>query len=195
MHIFVYRRDQNGIAQHVLILKSRALGIIGIFLKEHGAHNGQASIAVTGIDVGRACRSRVDIRHQLALDLEVHAIDAVIGISVCIRRFQLASPTIHVQHDGRKRFPLIITRSKNRILSVVDSIHIRADVRIARQARADIGRNMETNILPVAFILVAGPNAGIALGARPAVERNDIGALASLCRHDFVCLPDAVQGE
>ena len=82
----------------------------------------------------------------------------------------VGAPAIHIQLHGGKCFPLEITYIDCRILSTKDSVHIRADIRLAGQTGTYISRDVKTDIFPFASGLVARPDAGITLCACPAVQ-------------------------
>ena len=100
-------------------------------------------------------------------------------------RLDVRSPAVHVEHERGEGLPLVIARGDDGI-AAKDAVHIGADVGVAGQRLADVGGNMEADVLPVAAVLVARPDAGEALGARPAVERDDVRALVHALGHDVV---------
>ena len=155
--IFIYRRNEQVLAPHVLIHGSCCICCRFFrILQQHRAHHRQALIAIACIDVRCRIRVRVRIRHHLCLQLQIHAADASVWISVNIRPLGIAAPAIHVEHLRRKALPLIITGRDDR-RTAMDTIHVTADVRVSAHRLSDECRNMETDVLPVSARLVSGP--------------------------------------
>ena len=89
-----------------------------------------------------------------------------------------------------------ITHVDRRMLSAEDAVHIRADVGLSRETAADVGGDMESDILPVAARLVARPDACIALRASPSVQRDDEGAcIVAIVGHELRHIGHAVEPE
>ena len=183
--VLVHGSDQEAVAEGVLVLRRRALGIGGVIGEQDGTHHGQAGVAIARVDVGRRRRRGVQVRHERALELEIHAGDAGIRVAMGLGRLDVRSPAVHVEHERGEGLPLVIARGDDGI-AAKDAVHIGADVGVAGQRLADVGGNMEADVLPVAAVLVARPDAGEALGARPAVERDDVRALVHALGHDVV---------
>ena len=111
------------------------------------------------------------------------------------RAFAVRAPTVHVEHGGSEGLPLVIAGRDNG-RAAKDAVHIGANVGIAGKRLADIRRQVEADVLPIAARLVTGPNTAIALGACPAVERDDVrthAGLMPIARGDVVGLFDAIQ--
>ena len=192
--ILIHRCHQEVLTEHVLILRRGACGVLGVVGEQHGADHGQAGIAVARVDVGRRGRARVDIGHELRLELEVKARNARVGIAVRHGRLAVGAPAVHVEHRGRERLPLVVARGDDGA-ATKDAVHIGADVGVAREALTDIRGDVEADVLPVAAVLIAGPDAAKALRAGPTVKRDDVGALVGAGRHRIVGRLDAVEAK
>ena len=108
----------------------------------------------------------------------------------------IGSPAVHVQLHGGERFPLEIADVHQRVLSAENAVHVRTDIGLPGKAGADVGGNMETDILPDAARLVARPNAGIPLGSGPAVQgNNERAAVIPVVSHDLGYVRNTVQTE
>ena len=195
--VLVHRRDQEVLAEGVLILRVRPARELRIVREHHRADHGQAGIAILRIDVRRRRRTRVDIRHELSLELQIHARNTRVRIAVSHRALAMSAPAVHVEHGGGEGLPLVIA-SRDDGSATKDAVHVGADVGVTRKTLTDVRGEMEANVLPVATCLVAGPDAAIALRSRPAVERDDIGTHAVgelVIRRNVICLLDTVQAE
>ena len=110
--------------------------------------------------------------------------------------FFIGSPSVHVEFHGGEGFPLEIADVDRGIFPAEDAVHVRTDVRLAGEAGADVGRNMETDVFPRSARLVARPDAGITLGPGPAVQGDDErAAVVPVIGHDLGNIRNAVQAE
>ena len=113
-----------------------------------------------------------------------------------MRIFFVCTPSVHVELHRCECLPLEIAHVHNLILSAEDTVHIGCNVRLSRQARAYIGRDMEADILPHTACLVARPYSGIALRSCPTIERdNERTCVISIVRHDFTYICHTVKSE
>ena len=195
LRVLVDGGNEEGVTVHVLVLHRGAGGVVRVLLEEHRADHRQAGVAVARVDVGCACRGGVEVRHQLALELEIEAVDGGVGVTVGVRGLDDVAPAVHVEHERRERLPLVVARGDDGVASAVDAVHVGADVGVARKALADVGGNVEADVLPVGAVLVAGPHGRVALGAGPAADGHDVRALADARGDDVVGLLEAVEPE
>ena len=172
--VLVDGRHQDVLAQRVLVLRGRARRVRGVIGQQDGAHDGQARVAVAGVDVRRARRRCVDVGHERALELEVHAVDARVRVAVAVGHLGVGAPAVHVQHQRGEGLPLVVAGGDDGV-TAPDAVHVGADVGVAREALADERGHVEADVLPIAARLVAGPHAGETLAARPAVQGDDVG--------------------
>ena len=97
---------------------------------------------------------------------------------------------------GGEGFPLEIAGVDDRVFPSEDSVHVGANVGLSRKSGADVCGDVEADVFPYASGLVSGPDACIALCARPAVERDDEGAcVVAVVAHDACNVGDSVQSE
>ena len=160
---------------------------IGIF-QEHGPDHGQSGNGLL--------RDAVGVREQFRLELEIPPVNGSIGFPEGVGILFIGSPAVHIQLHGGERFPLEITDIHQRVLAAENAVHVRTDVGLPGKSGADVGGNMETDVLPDAARLVARPDAGIPLGSRPAVQGNDErAAVVPVVGHDLGHVRNAVQPE
>ena len=183
--VLIDRRHKEILTKRVLVLSLGALGVIGIIGEQNGADDGHTLVAVTGIDVRSRCGRSVDVGHELRLELEVHAADAGVRVAMGLRSLDIGTPAVHVEHERRKGFPLIVTRCDDGS-TTKDAVHVGSDVGVACKALTDERGNVEADVLPVTTGLIARPNATKALRARPTIEGDDVGAEARLSSHDVI---------
>ncbi len=160
--------------------------IVGRIVEEHGSHEG---LAVNGLVGYGIC-----VRQQHRLQLEVVAVDGCSRLAQGLRILGVIPPAIHVELHGREGLPLEIADVDLQVLATEDTVHVRGDVSHARESRANIGGDVETNVLPLATGLVATPYACIALCAGPSVEGDDEGAgIVAIVGHDVCHVGNAVE--
>src|SRR5690606_32394742 len=105
-------------------------------------------------------------------------------------------PSIHIQFHRCKGLPLKVAGIDLRILSSENTIHIRSDIRLSRQTRTNIGRNMESYIFPLSTGLISRPDTSIALCASPAIQRNNKwSGIIAVIRHDMTYIGYPIQPE
>ena len=182
------RSNQKIRPVQILVLCSRALSIgIRVFQKHRSYHRH----TVYGF-----LSDTVSIRHQFRFQFQIPAVNGGCRFSQGVRVFLIRSPTVHVQFHWSKRFPLEITGIHLHIPATENTVHIRSDIRLTGQSRADIGRDVETDIFPYASRLVTRPDARIALCARPAVKGDDKrSGVTSVVRHYMSDVGYSVQSE
>ena len=171
-------RDQEVLAEQILVLHVLGGSVaVGGILQEHGPDHGQVGVAVAGVDAGGGDCGGVQVGQQLGLHLQIHSVDAGVGIAKGEGGLGIAAPAVHVQHGGGEDLPLGITGG-DQGAAAEDAVHVGADIGVATQGLAQISGDVEADVLPVAAVLVAGPDAGKALGTGPAVQGDHVGTVA-----------------
>ena len=182
------RRNQKVGTVHILVTGGNAVRIIVRIVEEHSPDKRLAVYRLFGVSIS--------IGQQLRFQLQIHAVDRSGGFAEGMRIFLIRSPSVHIELHGRERFPLEVANIHHRILSAENAIHVRRYIRLTRETRTDIGRNMEADIFPYTSCLISGPDGSITLRSRPAVERNDERtSLVAIVRHDMSHIRHTVQAE
>ena len=186
--LLINRGHEEMGAKEVLVLGLRAQGIFIGIVEEHSANH---RFAIHGT----ACDS-IGVGHQFALEFEIPAVDASGRFAQRFGVFGIAAPAVHIEFHRREGFPLKFAHVDGHVLTAEDTIDITRDIGLAAQSRADEGRDMEANVLPVAACLVARPDTGIALRTGPAVQADDEGAgVRAVVGHNFADIGHTVQAE
>ena len=183
--VLVHGCDQEGVTKGVLVLGLGALSVLRVVVQQDGANHWQAGVAVARVDVGCGGSGGVDVRQELRLQLEVHTGDAGVGVAVRLRGLDVGAPAVHVEHERGEGLPLVIAGGDDG-LATEDAVHVGAGVGVTGEGLADERRDVEADVLPVAAGLVAGPDARKALGARPAVEGDDVRTEVDVLGDDVV---------
>ncbi len=117
-------------------------------------------------------RQGVHQRCQAQLELEVAAVDRTVGLLEPPGVLALGlRPAGHAHQHRREALPLQVARV-GLGAAPEDAVDVAGGIDLARQARADQGRNVPSDVVPAAA-LVAGPGDGIALDAGPAHDCPD----------------------
>ena len=103
-------------SEHELILCACAKRVVVGVVEEHGAYHGLAVDGRAGYAVG--------VGHELALELEVAAVDARGGFAQHFGVFGVASPSVHVELHGRKRFPLKFAHIDGHVFAAENAVDV-----------------------------------------------------------------------
>ena len=141
-------------------------------------------------------RDAVGVGHKGGFELQPRAVDVLRPFAEGMGVFLVGTPAVHVQLHGGEGLPLEVAHVHGEVPPAEDAVHIATHVGLAGEARADVGGDMEADVLPLPAHLVAAPKAGIALGACPAVERNNKRTRAiALLGHNLCHVGHAVEAE
>ncbi len=186
--IAIYGSREEPRAVHVLIARGRPQRV-GIGRDEHhGADHRHA--------VHRFASYGVCVGHELRFEFQIPAVDRGRRLAQRVGIFLVRTPAVHVELHRREGFPLEIARVDYGLLAAEDAVHVGRYVGLARESRTDVGRDVETDVFPLATRLVARPDACVTLCARPAVERYDERTrVVAVIRHDLRHVGYAVQAE
>ncbi len=171
--------DQQVAAKQELVLVGlgESLRVAGVVPHET-AHQRRAT------ELGLA-RQGVHQRRQAQLELEVAAVDRAVGLLEPPRVLALGlGPAGHAHQHRREALPLQIARVGFRA-AAKDAVDVAGGIDLARQARADQGRDMPADVVPAAA-LVAGPGDRVTLDAGPAHDGPDEGPRVGVAQDALV---------
>ena len=186
--LLINRSHQDIRPVHKLILRTLAQSESILLLQEHRTYHRLTIHSLT--------RYSISIRQQYRLQFQIVAVNLSSPLALSLRILRRRAPAVHIQLHRSIRLPLEVAHIHRHIHATKDSIHITRHIRLASQTRADIRRDMEADILPLAASLVASPYTSITLRTSPAIESDDKRTrIIAIIRHHLSHVSHTIQAK